>query len=539
MGKPCVNGCRFETLKKEEMTILKILNFEKKFVTLRAALKKQLRISHQHYSSLRDPASHLFPDEPATPYVSTSIPGPASETLLQQLNQYQDPRAAFFVQDIAKSIGNYIADADGNVLLDMYCQIASISIGYNNPNLLAAAKSDRWTRALINRPALGVFPSTDWISALENSFLRVKPPGLSQVFTAMCGSCANEIAFKAAFMHRQRNLRGSDDFSPEELASCMNNMAPGSPDASILSFSHAFHGRTLGTLSSTRSKPIHKLDIPALNWPKAPFPKIQYPLDTFATENSQEEARCLQELERLIKTWTSPVAAVIIEPIQGEGGDNQASPSFYQGIRDITKRHNVLMIVDEVQTGVGATGRFWVRLQPRIYIQAHEHWDLDSPPDIVTFSKKMQAAGFYHNLNLRPAQTYRNFNTWMVWIEIAKTIQGDPVRAYEAQVIIDEIESHNLLHLVESTGTYLAQELQEMSAKYPDWIQNVRGTGTYMAFDVGSGAKRDSLVGKMRHAGINMGGSGEMAIRMRPMLIFSKKHADIYLDKLEDTISKL
>ena len=210
---------------------------------------------------------------------------------------------------------------------------------------------------------------------------------------------------------------------------------------------------------------------------------------------------------------------VLYRPIQGEGGDNEASPYFFQGIRDITQRLGVLMIVDEVQTGVGATGKFW----------AHEHWNLTSPPDMVTFSKKMQGAGFYHNLSLRPKQTYRNFNTWM----------GDPIRAYEAELIIQEIEKYNLLNLVQETGNYLKSELMELSRKFPNWIQNVRGQGTYMAFDVDTLSKRDQLVRLMRLSGVNMGGSGEISIRMRPMLIFSKKHSDLFLNVLESHLMKL
>jgi 4-aminobutyrate aminotransferase/(S)-3-amino-2-methylpropionate transaminase len=353
-----------------------------------------------------DLVQRLFPNEPSKPVMKTdTLPGPKSLRILKRLDSYQDPRAAFFIQDVEHSVGNYIADADGNRLLDTYCQIASIAVGYNNPNLLKAARSDKWARALVNRPALGVFPSSDWVDALEKSMIRVMPHGLSQVFTAMCGSCANEIAFKAAFMYQRQKQRGNGtDFSSEELESCMKNEMPGSFDASILSFSHAFHGRTLGTLSATRSKPIHKLDIPAMHWPRAPFPRLKYPLEKHLEDNQKEEERCLEEMTRLIKTWETPVAAVIVEPIQGEGGDNQASPAFFQKMREITKELGVLMIVDEVQSGVGATGKFW----------AHEWWKLPSPPDIVTFSKKMQAAGFYHNLPLRPSQTYRNFNTWMV-----------------------------------------------------------------------------------------------------------------------------
>ena len=219
----------------------------------------------------------------------------------------------------------------------------------------------------------------------------------------MAGSDANETAYKAAFMYRRRMERGVDvDFSAEELSTCMNNASPGSPSMSIMSFKKAFHGRLFATLSTTRSKPIHKMDIPAFDWPQAPFPALKYPLEENVEANKAEEERCLAEVEELIKTWKSPVAAVVVEPIQSEGGDNHASPAFFQGLRDVTKKHNVLLIVDEVQTGVGATGKFW----------AHEHWNLTSPPDMVTFSKKAQTAGYYFgDPMLRPDKPYRQFNT--------------------------------------------------------------------------------------------------------------------------------
>jgi 4-aminobutyrate aminotransferase/(S)-3-amino-2-methylpropionate transaminase len=136
------------------------------------------------------------------------------------------------------------------------------------------------------------------------------------------------------------------------------------------------------------------MDIPAFNWPQADFPLLKYPLEEHTKENAEEEARCLAQVEDLIKTHPVKVAGIIVEPVQAEGGDNWASAKFFQQLREITRKHGVAFIVDEVQTGVGPTGKFW----------AHEHWDLFSPPDVVTFSKKMQAAGFYHNLELRPAQ---------------------------------------------------------------------------------------------------------------------------------------
>lgn len=131
---------------------------------------------------------------------------------------------------------------------------------------------------------------------------------------------------------------------------------------------------------------------------------MKYPLEAHAEGNAAEEQKCLRTTEELIRSYHNPVAAVVVEPIQSEGGDNHASPSFFQGLRDITLRNNVLLIFDEVQTGVGATGKFW----------AHEYWGLNTPPDIVTFSKQAQAAGYYlRDGALRPNKSYRQFNTWM------------------------------------------------------------------------------------------------------------------------------
>jgi 4-aminobutyrate aminotransferase/(S)-3-amino-2-methylpropionate transaminase len=161
-------------------------------------------------------------------------------------------------------------------------------------------------------------------------------------------------------MWKRQQQRGgvNADFSAEDISSSMNKNAPGAPVVSILSLKTSFHGRLFGSLSTTRSKPIHKLDIPAFDWPQAPFPVLKYPFEKHAAENAAEEQRCLEETENLLLNYHSPPAAVVIEPIQSEGGDNHATPFFFRGLRDLTKKHNVLLIVDEVQTGVGATGKF-------------------------------------------------------------------------------------------------------------------------------------------------------------------------------------
>ncbi|ODM22159.1 4-aminobutyrate aminotransferase [Aspergillus cristatus] len=466
-------------------------------------------------------AQPYFSNEPSGPTVSTAIPGPNNKKAAAELNEVFDVRSLNMLTDYTKSIGNYISDLDGNTLLDVYAQIASIPVGYNNPHLEKVATSPEMITSLINRPALGNFPSAEWANILKTGVLKVAPKGLNQVYTAMAGSDANEIAYKAAFMYRRQLERGGPeaDFSEQELESTMVNQQPGSPQLSILSFKSAFHGRLFGSLSTTRSKAIHKLDIPAFDWPQATFPSLKYPLEEHAQENAQEEQRCLQEVERLIKEYHNPVAAVMVEPIQSEGGDNHASPAFFQGLRDITKRTNVLFIVDEVQTGVGATGKFW----------AHDHWNLDTPPDMVTFSKKAQTAGYYYgNPALRPNKPYRQFNTWM----------GDPSRALIFRGIIEEIERLGLVENTAATGAYLYAGLERLSKQYPQHFQNLRGKGqgTFIAWD---SPKRDEILAKAKSVGVNIGGSGQSAVRLRPMLIFQNHHADILLERLEQVIKML
>ncbi|RGP70813.1 4-aminobutyrate aminotransferase [Fusarium sporotrichioides] len=462
----------------------------------------------------------FFAGEPEAPSVKTAIPGPKTKSHMDELTKVFDTRSANMMADYTKSQGNYIVDPDGNVLLDVFAQIASIAVGYNNPALIKAASSPEMVNSIVNRPALGAFPSHDWADLLKSSLLSVAPKGLDNVFTAMAGSDANETAYKAAFMWRRQQERGGPDvdFSPKELDSAMNNQSPGSPDLSILSFKTGFHGRLFGSLSTTRSKAIHKIDIPAFDWPQATFPKLRYPLEENVEENKKIEQASLDEVEHLIKSWHHPPCAVVVEPVQSEGGDNHASPDFFRKLRTLTKKHNILLIVDEVQTGIGATGKFW----------AHEHWNLETPPDIVTFSKKAQAAGFYYaDPAIRPNKPYRQFNTWM----------GDPARAILFKAIVDEINKNDLVNHTAKVGDQLFKDLEGLSKKYPGQIENLRGKGqgTFIAFD---SPKRDKFLAEAKTLGVNIGGSGADAVRLRPMLIFQQKHADILLDAVEKIVKK-
>uniref|UniRef100_A0A8C1Z5I9 4-aminobutyrate aminotransferase, mitochondrial n=1 Tax=Cyprinus carpio TaxID=7962 RepID=A0A8C1Z5I9_CYPCA len=453
------------------------------------------------------------------PSMKTAVPGPKSQELLRQLGEIQNVGAIHFFCNYEESRGNYLVDVDGNRMLDVYTQISSIPIGYNHPALIKVMTNPNNVSAFVNRPALGILPPENFPEKLFESLLSIAPSGMNRVQTMACGSCSNENAFKSMFIWYRE--RGYASPSEQEVGTCMINQSPGCPDLSILSFMGAFHGRTMGCLATTHSKAIHKLDIPSFDWPIAPFPKLQYPLEGFVRENAQEEARCLEEVEDLIVKWRQkgkPVAGIVIEPIQAEGGDNHASPDFFIKLRNIARKHGCAFHVDEVQTGGGTTGKFW----------AHEHWGLDDPADIVSFSKKLLTGGYYHRDELQPDKPYRIFNTWM----------GDPSKNLFLSEVLNVIRRENLLEEVMRSGKALLQGLYALQTQYPHILSRARGQGTFCAIDACSDATRDSIMLKARNKGLFMGSCGEKTIRFRPALVFKEYHVHQLLNILNDILAE-
>uniref|UniRef100_A0A8D1U8X9 4-aminobutyrate aminotransferase, mitochondrial n=1 Tax=Sus scrofa TaxID=9823 RepID=A0A8D1U8X9_PIG len=423
------------------------------------------------------------------PLMKTEVPGPRSRELMKQLNIIQNAEAVHFFCNYEESRGNYLVDVDGNRMLDLYSQISSIPIGYSHPALVKLVQQPQNVSTFINRPALGILPPENFVEKLRESLLSSKE-------------------------------RGQSAFSKEELETCMINQAPGCPDYSILSFMGAFHGRTMGCLATTHSKAIHKIDIPSFDWPIAPFPRLKYPLEDFVKENQQEEARCLEEVEDLIVKYRKKkktVAGIIVEPIQSEGGDNHASDDFFRKLRDISRKHGCAFLVDEVQTGGGSTGKFW----------AHEHWGLDDPADVMTFSKKMMTGGFFHKEEFRPNAPYRIFNTWL----------GDPSKNLLLAEVINIIKREDLLSNAAHAGKVLLTGLLDLQARYPQFISRVRGRGTFCSFDTPDESIRNKLISIARNKGVMLGGCGDKSIRFRPTLVFRDHHAHLFLNIFSDILA--
>ncbi|XP_034781909.1 4-aminobutyrate aminotransferase, mitochondrial isoform X1 [Acipenser ruthenus] len=485
-------------------------------------LQQNLRLSTPSYRCISKAATKSSPDlEFDGPSMKTEVPGPRSRELTEQLDKIQNTGAINFFCNYEESRGNYLVDVDGNRMLDLYTQISSIPIGYNHPALLKVMQNPQNLSAFVNRPALGILPPENFPGNLLDALLSIAPKGLRKVQTMACGSCSNENAYKAIFIWYRNKERGNMKPTKEDLDSCLINQAPGCPEFSILSFMGGFHGRTLGCLATTHSKAMHKLDVPTFDWPIAPFPRLRYPLEEFVRENAQEEAHCLEEVEDLIVKYRKKgktVAGIVVEPIQSEGGDNHASTDFFKKLRDIAKKHGCVFHVDEVQTGGGGTGKFW----------AHEHWGMDDPADIVSFSKKMLSGGYFHKDELTPAEPYRIFNTWM----------GDPSKNLLLNEVLNVIQTENLLDEVSRAGKVLMDGLYDFQARYPHLLSAARGQGTFLAIDVTDEATRNNLIIKARNKGVVLGGCGERSIRFRPTLVFKQHHAHVFLNIFNDILAE-
>ncbi|KYF65874.1 aminotransferase class III-fold pyridoxal phosphate-dependent enzyme, partial [Sorangium cellulosum] len=277
-------------------------------------------------------------------------------------------------------------------------------------------------------------------------------------------------------------------------------------DAVVVSFSGAFHGRGLGPMSATHSKVIHKADLPAFPWPTAPFPASRFPLARHAAENDSAEAEALAALERILDAHQGRVAALIVEPVQSEGGDRHASPVFFRRAQELAGKAGAAFILDEVQTGLGITGTLW----------AHEQLELPRPPDLMCFGKKMQMGGFFATSAYDVAQFGRMY----------QTRNGDRARAAVALATLRTIESEDLLGNVRATGRHFLARLEELCERYPALASEPRGRGFLLAFDLPTTAARDDFLGRALRRGVFASYTGTRSVRLRPHLITTVAEVD-------------
>ena len=261
---------------------------------------------------------------------------------------------------------------------------------------------------------------------------------------------------------------------------------------------------------------------PKFNWPRVTNPYIDFPLDEDSTkEVINRENASLNEIKNAIKNNLNDIAAIIIEPIQGEGGDNFFRDEFFVKLREICDENDILFILDEVQTGIGITGKMW----------AHQYNSVK--PDIICFAKKAQVGGILCSKRIEEVDN----NVFTESSRINSTFGGNLVDMIRFKIILEIIDEENLLSNALDVGSYLKNKIDSLEQKYPAYITNSRNLGLWAAFNLPSMTERDALLSEMMKNKLLILPSGDRAIRFRPHLNVSKSHIDEAMDIINNSIA--
>lgn len=414
------------------------------------------------------------------------------------------------VMDMEKSHGSWIYDkTTGKEFLDMFSMFASGSIGYNHPYLLEKAN---WLgKMAINKPTLADVYSEEYAQFME-VFERVAiPEELQYAFFISGGTLAVENAMKACFDWKTR--KNFEKGIEKEAGVCIH-------------FKQAFHGRSGYTLSLTNTFDPRKYEyFPKFNWPRILNPKLNFPItDDNLEETLKNERLALLHIEEAIIIHPDEVACIIIEPIQAEGGDNHFRDEFFTELRRICDDNDILLIFDEVQTGIGITGKIW----------AFQHFT--AKPDVISFGKKTQVCGILANkekFDQIPNNVFRESS------RINSTFGGNFIDMLRFQLILEVIEKENLIENARIVGNHLLDQLKNLETRYPEKFSGARGRGLMCAIDLPSTEQRNQLRNLLYDDGLIILGCGEKSIRFRPHLNVNQDEIGLAFEKLERSIRKI
>ncbi|MCW2261427.1 MULTISPECIES: L-lysine 6-transaminase [Sphingobacterium] len=391
------------------------------------------------------------------------------------------------VMDIEKSHGSYLVDQNGDAYLDLFSMFASVAIGYNHPYLLK--HQDFLGKMAINKPALSdIYPKefADFMQVFERVAL---PKELQYCFFIAGGTLAVENTLKAAFDWKTRL----------NFASGIEKEA-----SQVIHFKEAFHGRSGYTLSLTNTKdPRKHMYFPKFNWPRISNPKLTFPITEIVLKAViEKEKTAIREIRNALDNHPNDIACIIIEPIQAEGGDNHFRKEFLQALRDICDEHDILLIFDEVQTGIGLTGTMWA------------YQTIGVVPDLIAFGKKTQVCGLLANKAKFDRVEKHVFKESS---RINSTFGGDFTDMMRFKLILEVIEQEKLIEQIPKKGEHFIQKLEALASKHGQ-ISNIRGKGLFIAFDFPNEQERDKFIKDAFAKKLILLGCGERTIRFRPHL---------------------
>jgi 4-aminobutyrate aminotransferase len=442
------------------------------------------------------------PTKTIGPKVKTALPGPNAKRVLEGDNQIISPSYTRSYPLVAKSgRGIVVTDVDGNEFFDFSAGIAVTSTGHCHPHVVAAIQKQ--AGELIHMSGTDFYYES--MVTLAERLSKIAPmPGPHRIYYGNSGAEAVECALKLARYHTKRQ--------------------------NIIAFFGAFHGRTMGAVSLTASKPQQRRRFAPLmpGVTHVRYPDVYRHTTGGALEADKFALGCARFIEEeLFKTTLPPeeVAAIFVEPVQGEGGYVVAPTVFMQELRRICDRHGILLVVDEVQSGIARTGKWF----------AVEHTGVQ--PDIVCMAKGI-ASGMPLGITMSRADV-------MDWVpgSHASTFGGNPVCIASALATLDVIENEHLLDNSTAVGDHMRKRMADWPSKFKP-VGDVRGRGLMIGVEIVkdkvtkeyAATDRDRIVELAFERGVLFLGCGPSTIRICPALVVTKEQADVAVDVLEECI---
>ena len=416
------------------------------------------------------------------------------------------------VLDPRKSKGSWVYDAErGCYFLDFFTFFASSPIGYNHPKLTEPEFIRKLGEVAVNKPANSDLYTVE-MAEFVDTFTRVAVPEyMKYLFFVSGGALAVENGLKVAMDWKVRKnfSRGLRDEKGHQ----------------VIHFEEAFHGRSGYTLSLTNTFDPRKTKYFAkFDWPRIINPKITFPLNDENLRKVKElEETAIEQINNAIAERGDDICSLIIEPIQGEGGDNHFRAEFFKQLRKICDENELVFIVDEVQAGVGLTGKMW----------AYQHYGIK--PDIIAFGKKTQVCGIMVGSLVDEVDNH----VFKESSRINSTWGGNLIDMVRATKYFEIIEEERLVENAAKMGDYLQKRLHELGGNYPEIISNIRGKGLMCAFDLPDSKTRDMVKDTVYKNLMIVLPCGEKSIRFRPALNINQDEIDRGIEILDKSIKEV
>lgn len=396
----------------------------------------------------------------------------------------------------------------GREYLDFFSFFASNPIGFNHASMLDDDCQQRLARVGTTKVSNSDYYTTYMAEFVDTLSRSAAPKNLPHFFFVDGGALAVENAMKTAFDWKVRK-----------------NLARGNGELGqrILHLENAFHGRSGYTLSVTCTDPVKTDHFPKFDWPRIESPAITFPLQTHLDEVIAAERRSIAQAEAAFDAHPDDVAAILVEPIQGEGGDNHFRPEFFRELRRLADEREALLIYDEVQTGLGLTGKWW----------AYQHHGIE--PDVLCFAKKMQVGGIFVSARVDDVED----NVFRKSSRINSTWGASLVDMVRCTHILEIIENENLLDNAAERGSELLAGIQKIAERYDGIVTNPRGAGLMCAMDLPDGDVRNRIVRQCFDDGMIVLPAGPRAVRFRPTLTVLAEAIEEGVAVLERAVGKV